>query len=97
MDRVRDGSGFALIFLLWFYAWATDSTKSFPDCSSCLRSTLPVFSSLLPSQSFCRVPVDAEEHSLSLPGRAEMNEEQKRGNMARFVVSILSPGGIWDV
>lgn len=30
-DRVRDGSEFALIFLLWLCAWATDSTKkSFP-------------------------------------------------------------------
>lgn len=47
VERVREG--FALIFLLWFYAWATDSTKkSFPVCSSCLRSTLPFFPLLLP-------------------------------------------------
>lgn len=31
------------------------------------------------------------------PARAEMNAVQKRGNMARFVMSLLSSEGISDV
>lgn len=99
VERIKQGSGFDLVFLLWFYVWVTAERGVFLSAqavSDLHPQFFPRCSQAEAFAGFLWMLRSTVCPCLALV-RAEMNEEQKRGNMAHFVVSLLSPAGIWDV
>lgn len=98
-DRVRQGFGSALFLLLWFYAWATDSTnESFPVYSSFRSQTQTLsFILLAPRLSLLWRPCGyqrGEAVSAWLSegpgqGRDECSAEERKHGLLCNVISII--------